>query len=644
MLTEAERHIDISIDPALDLLKMDSDAQDIERKDTDYFSVALWNEIMGSNYSVNDISDIKKSSTDLISEYDLKFPEGVGMSETDMIRYSTAQSSSSFLGIQNPRKSRFAMKSMTGTLTSHTNACIIHKPWLVENIDNLRLHIKNNPNIMSRDYSDICMTARTSSSSIPNMSSFRDVVLETSYNEMCSDILNGRLKVPYEISAGTRSDRRGKFRLICSFNAYLRVIDYLYNNGSYALCEHNGIFSRYTTEGYNNQMMWPELKKMSNRNGDRTMICIDYKGYDTQISMTDYADISLILNDHRRNDDIYVWYLEWLNQPKCLIQKTSSGKQHIIDHYRTLASGLHGTHSFENIIGISTMLEAQKHGVEFYGFWSNGDDQNAMIRRHDIDRYISFLNNHFDISTEKSLIGHRLTVWGKLWFAENFHPSWEIGTFLSIWQKEKGDTSMVEESKLQSNFSKIVQVAITLIRIGVSEERIRRWINILSHEIGVDCSRIPIKLNNITSTVSSNRISDIPKGLFESKSELMNRTFRFISLNVNNYYDMLLNMYQNKTFYDLNVDEVEYFPKDYIISIRRNVDYSKMIPRDVPYIFRNLYVGKTYSVEDQLVRDILQSTKSYDGSFSMEYKFKDIYTLAVVLNERNRDVWYKHSL
>jgi hypothetical protein len=81
--------------------------------------------------------------------------------------------------------------------------------------------------------------------------SFRDFVLTTTLDEIMSDLH----LVPYVIYLGTRIDRRGKYRVICSLDARFRVIDFILNNGSYHLCEGDGILSKYTTEGYNQYQM-----------------------------------------------------------------------------------------------------------------------------------------------------------------------------------------------------------------------------------------------------------------------------------------------------------------------------------------------------------------------------------------------------
>lgn len=47
------------------------------------------------------------------------------------------------------------------------------------------------------------------------------------------------------------------------------------------------------------------MKSMSARHGEYSLACMDYAGYDTQISLIEYLKISLLLNHHRsKNPDI----------------------------------------------------------------------------------------------------------------------------------------------------------------------------------------------------------------------------------------------------------------------------------------------------------------------------------------------------
>lgn len=213
-----------------------------------------------------------------------------------MIQYIQAQSSSSYIGIQSPSKSKKALESFIGTMKAHSNPEISEKPWLIENLMFVSEHVKNSPDVMDRAYADMCLAAKMSSASDSNFKgSFRDFVLQHSLE----DILGMLGEIPMVFYLGLRFDRRGKMRAICAMAAGFRIIDYLLNNGSYALCENDGLLSKYTTEGYSPKQMWGVLRTMSDRSSGYILACIDYTGYDTQISLEEYLQISWLLNRHR---------------------------------------------------------------------------------------------------------------------------------------------------------------------------------------------------------------------------------------------------------------------------------------------------------------------------------------------------------
>jgi hypothetical protein len=106
---------------------------------------------------------------------------------------------------------------------------------------------------MDRGYEEICLVARSSSASIRGVKSFRDYVIEHTLEDVMNDAFNNT--IPHFIYLGTRSDRRGKYRAICSLDARARIVDYLLNNGSYGICHGTGILAKFTTEGFNNAQM-----------------------------------------------------------------------------------------------------------------------------------------------------------------------------------------------------------------------------------------------------------------------------------------------------------------------------------------------------------------------------------------------------
>lgn len=622
------------------LLVLKPNASDyMDKGISDYYALKYWNIIFPSNYCCSSVSDLRSSALKFIHDMDRDFPNGEGCNERSLILYGLAHSVSSFIGIQKHNVSVKAHQSMISTLESHSSPKFYDREWLIPNLKYCFDYV-NRYNLMDRKYSDIILVARASSSSVKGAGSFRDYVLENDFDDICKNVSNKR--IPLLIYAGTRSDRRGKYRLIFSFDANFRVVDYLLNNGAYDLCE-NKLLSKYTTEGYNNKMMWDELVAMSDRRLGKTMVCLDYKGYDTQIKMEEYLSICIALNQYRRNYELYSdlikWYIDWMKQPKPLVTRSSQGIDILITNCKTLASGLHGTHSHENLIGISTYLEALNRGIRVNRFWSNGDDQNTLLNRTDLDKYMKFIDDHFDVSWDKSLINHRLAVWGKLWFAREVHPFWEIGTLRSLWEREGGETSHVEKSKFQANYCKIIQTLIILIRLGKSPAEIEDWMCDICNEIGIDPYRIPYQLNELSVTTSGKIKRNEPKGLRSVKSELMSKTYRLIGLNARNYYDMINNMYRNQQFYNLEVKDVKYHAKGQDFVISRGKDFSRMVPNDVPWVYRDIYTGVEYSLEDKFNRDILQGTKSYDGPCHIDFRYNDMMSLAHAINDRNKLIW-----
>lgn len=102
----------VGINTQCSLLKVRNDNEFHDKGISDQYAISLWNEIMGSKYHVSRISQLKGMSVKILADLDKRFPKGKGMNASDIIRYITAFSSSSFLGIQRPSKSKFAVSSM----------------------------------------------------------------------------------------------------------------------------------------------------------------------------------------------------------------------------------------------------------------------------------------------------------------------------------------------------------------------------------------------------------------------------------------------------------------------------------------------------------------------------------------------------
>lgn len=614
-----------------------------DSKDHDYFMIDLWN-IIFPDYIVKSIEEIKPISLTIIEALDNKYPSGANMDERELLRYITAHSSSSFIGIQSESKSLFSLNSMKKTLTAHASYNVRNKPWLIDNLRDCESYVVNN-NLMNRNYGDVCLFAKSSRTSIVGESrNFRDYVFENTLDDLIK-LLAGSDFPPYVISAGKRNDRRGKFRLICSFHAAVRILDFLINNGSYALCSHGGLYSKYTTEGLSGLPLWRELVKMSFRDTRTTMVCLDFKGYDTQISLEEYNQISTFLNHYRINKGdqfsfMFDWFTFWINQPKFLISEgIMNSKDMLIPYYRTLASGLHGTHSFENLIGISYAKEAEKRGISVKLFKANGDDQNIMIDQSKIEDLMNFTSDYFDVEYSKSLIGHQLTVWSKKWFTRAVYPVIEIGTVRSVWERESGSSSFVEPSKFESNYCKIISLIIFLHRLSVDKDIILEKIKILCSQACIIHDQLPVRLQNLKQIETDASINvDSPAGLETAKNYLSDITVDTNLIGSSNVYELLRGMYRHKSFYDLNVTDAVYYPKDTELSIESNFDYSVKLDENIPWMLRDIKIYRL-TEEQNLVRNVLQGTNSYDGPLSKSYIFTDMYSLAMAIHNRNLEIW-----
>jgi hypothetical protein len=76
-----------------------------------------------------------------------------------------------------------------------------------------------------------------------------------------------------------------------------------------------------------------------------------------------------------------------MEQPKPLaFRDHDSEVKFVIDNYRTLASGHHGTHSIENFMGIATYYYMTTNlGLRIKLYKTNGDDQNMLIHKNDVE-------------------------------------------------------------------------------------------------------------------------------------------------------------------------------------------------------------------------------------------------------------------
>lgn len=171
--------------------------------------------------------------------------------------------------------------------------------------------------------------------------------------------------------------------------AMVRVVDYILGHGSYRLFERDGLFGEWTTEGMSNSNMFPVMKQMCSDN-DYVSICLDYSAYDAQLTLKLYKEVLILLNTHRyQEDEVYRimldWMIRWLEQPKPIVVRRDDSYEVVLSVYRTLASGLHMTHSIENLIGVATAMKLKSLGYRVIMAKCNGDDQNLKVHRDDLE-------------------------------------------------------------------------------------------------------------------------------------------------------------------------------------------------------------------------------------------------------------------
>jgi hypothetical protein len=619
------------------------------KPDSDKLALEVWNQIFFDipKFKVKRVDQIKAAATRAVDYFNEKYPNGRGMNEREFIQFVQASSASAFLGIQTVASSSAALDSMLKTLEQHNMHPVVHKPWLTSNLRDMVDYISLHPSIMNRSYSEVMMHAKRSSSSIPGGGKYRDYVMIHTEDELVLDCSSN--KIPFLLYAGTRTDRRAKFRLVCSPDGRHRVIDFILTNGSYELCEQRGPLGCYTTEGLDGEKMWEQLKKMSNRNHGYSLACIDYKGFDTQISQVEYAELILLLNEHRLNNPkikCYLdWMINWLIQPKPIVTRGVEELNPLMHLYTTLPSGLHGTHSFENLIGISMYRQLEKEGIPTDGFWTNGDDQNVFIADGYLNDFISFLDKYFSISWDKSLVGHKASVWGKLWFTEDFAPVSELGTIRSLFEREGGNVDIIEQSKFESNYCKVVQVIMHLIRLGIDDITINAWIKELTNRIGIRSDLIPKSLVKITPITSNRRIQlPEPKGLISVRQELIDMNLPNNLLQAANMYDLMSTMYHNVTLFTMETQQIDYHSHNTNFRIKAGKNYSVTKFDGVPNNIRELMLEDNQSETDIFIRSVIQNTKSFEGPLSDDYSFYDMLSLAKVLVKRNAAAWTSLSV
>lgn len=83
------------------------------------------------------VKDFKPMANKYLDFCRKKFPNGEGMDEIDMVRFVQAQSSSSYVGIQRPKKSRSSLRSFVKTLKSHAKPKSFNRSWMINHLEKI---------------------------------------------------------------------------------------------------------------------------------------------------------------------------------------------------------------------------------------------------------------------------------------------------------------------------------------------------------------------------------------------------------------------------------------------------------------------------------------------------------------------------
>lgn len=614
----------------------------------DELVVELWNLIFDSKYHINSLYEINDVAPKFIQYYEFKYPYNFGSNDSDNIRYMTAFSRSGLFGIQSPSSSRSARLSMVKVLESHYNSNIFGREYYFKFLKDAIEKVSMIPNIMDMGYHTLLISSRQSSSSIKgDKRKYRDYLFENTLD----DIINESWKSDFSYSAGTRLDRRGKYRLVCSYNAAVRALDHMINAGQYNLFNpKDGIYRNYVTEGLSTKIMWKKMKQMTS-NKDFHVICTDYSGYDTQFGPNDYLNISYLLNKHRMNDskfiDIWEPYRRFMLQPKILLKNTAEGDEVILPFYLTLASGLKGTHSIENLMGIMVHRDMHRKGINIHRLLVNGDDQNALVSKHDVKNYHKYMEeNGWNISVPKSLSGHEMSVWSKKWYSERMYPVNELSNIRSLTETEGAGLLDVEESKISSNYGTILKVCMNLLRLDIPMDKIINYINKLCNldGININMNRIPVSLNEVKPMDEYDFENvNVPNGLLSQRRKLESIGMPYKILGASNYYNLLLGMWKNRKTIKTSPEVIEYYPRDTMLKFDAMYDYSLHDDVNIPYNLKNVIQNENESKETYTSRQFINSTSSYDGIITKTYYYYDLISLAVALNNRNETAWREIS-
>lgn len=641
-ITDVKRPLPIS---SLTTIKAITDDMYTTKPMMDSLVVEIWNELYPNKYRISTLEDLSDAAETFVRDYESNFPDGVGASESDHIRFVNAFAKSSWIGVQSASSSRSARDSIVKGLSAHNDSRVSGRPEMIELLYDVFNHISENPDVMEMDYHTLLLSSKQSSSSIPGEKrKFRDFLFDHSFD----DIMNSLRVDPIDFCfvAGIRLDRRGKMRLIFSMMASIRALDHILNAGSYNLFNHkSGFLRKHTTEGMRMSQMWKRMRSLVSTD-KYASVCTDYSAYDAQFALSDYTNLFRALNSHRKNDpryaESYQMLLNWLNQPKSLVRR-GLVVENIIDYVHTLASGLKGTHSYENLWGIATHRDMIRKGIDIRDFIVNGDDQNCLVSRSYLKAYERYMaDSKFEISSKKSLMGHTLSVWSKRWCAIGFAPMFELGTIRSLTETEGKGILEVHDSKVSSNYGAILRVLIVLIRMNKPIKTVEWWARKLCNfgTLKFDYKRVPVSLNEI-------KINDLdiiskygtPRGLLSERSKLEAIDLPYNLFRANNTFDMLKKTWQLSRSIDSEPAKIEYYPEGMVLEFKSVHDYAIHDDSNVPYHLKDLISSSRESQTEYTSRQFINCTGCYDGPLNQTFKYNDMISLAHALVQRDKLAW-----
>lgn len=611
----------------------------------DILSVKIWNTMFKGKYSVKSLIEIKEKGNLFVEDMNRKSPDGKLLNEIEMHKYIQAQGSSSFLGRQHISKSKIGYDGLVKTIESHYNKSEKIRPWLVTNIkDEIIDFFKYNPNQGIIRPSKLVEEAKTTSGGLEGFDDYRDFVFQNSLEDLVLKFRNnkGKLKCDYIISIVY--NRRGKIRVIFMVDSEIRMMDSYISGGTYDLFnKETGLYKDYTCEGMDNDELFEVMKKMES-DDIWVRVSLDFEAYDTQFSENDYLRGVFPCVQHRMNEkyfkELWLYFVTWINQPKGLIIKPKTPER-VLDYFNSLASGLKGTHSIENIWGVSIRKFLIDNGIRIRQWKSNGDDTYFEVHRQDLEKAKELIENNFNVSWSKSIIGHEATTWTRKWFTKKIFPIAEIGTWRSIYETIDTSKSVIVKSKFYLTYGKLIQLAIVLINMKISKNEIENILqDVVKHsEIKIDIYRLPKSLE-VFNYEGSTRKRKVRKsnGIDSVKNELNSKYLPKLLAGSQNLYNVLYNAWNSKKWIDLNVKEVEWYPKGYRLKIKSGYNYCQKID-SFPWFLKDLDYKSFEATEDSLVRSLLQSSSSSCKVSEKSYYVTDIYSLSFALNERNNNIW-----